>query len=192
MSPRNDLETQERVVETRLAAAAKLLAEGKLSDAERLYKQTLAQAEAVAGEDSAVAGLVVCDLMDFYEKQGRHAEAKPLWQQIRKILIAHLKELAQVGYTYRQLAPRDCMTGKDTCRDSCALCLLLHEAASVANRGDAALAETLYKQALRKAEAETENGRGGVRQVLLATAAFYDSLERAEEAEELRNRAESV
>lgn len=93
----NDLETQELVIETRLAAAARLLADGKVDDAERLYKQALAQAEAVAGEDAALAGLVVCDLMDLYEKQGRHKEVAPLMGRIREILLKYREVLLAVN-----------------------------------------------------------------------------------------------
>lgn len=76
--------------------------------------------------------------------------------------------------------------------DNSGLSLLLTEAASAAAGGKTDLAEMLYKQALRKAEAETENNGAGVRQVLLATAAFYDSLGSAEQAEQLRNRAQDA
>jgi tetratricopeptide (TPR) repeat protein len=84
---------QERVVEARLALAQAFVADGKAEDAERLYKQTLGHAEASAGENSPLAGSVLLDLIDLYEAQGRHDEAKVLWVRVRKILLINLPQL---------------------------------------------------------------------------------------------------
>jgi tetratricopeptide (TPR) repeat protein len=84
---------QERVVEARLALAQDFVADGKAEDAERVYNQALGHAEASAGENSPLAGSVLLDLIDLYEAQGRHDEAKALWARVRKILLIHLPKL---------------------------------------------------------------------------------------------------
>lgn len=94
-SDHNDENMQERVVEARLALAQSFVADGKAEEAERLYKQTLGHAEATAGKDSPLAGSVLLDLIDLYEAQGRHDEAKALWGRVRKILLVHLPQLLQ-------------------------------------------------------------------------------------------------
>ena len=86
----NDENMQERVVEARLALAQTFVSDGKAQEAERLYKQTLGHAEAICGKDSPLVGSVLLDLIDLYEVQGRHDEAKALWERVRKILIMHL------------------------------------------------------------------------------------------------------
>lgn len=92
---RDDGNMQERVVEARLALAQSFVADGKAEEAERLYKQTLGHAEVMAGKDSPLAGNVLLDLIDLYEAQGRHDEAKLLWGRVRKILLIHLPQLLQ-------------------------------------------------------------------------------------------------
>lgn len=92
---RDDENMQERVVEARVALAQSFAADGKAQDAERLYKQTLGHAEAMAGENSPLVGSVLLDLIDLYEAQGRHDEAKVLWGRVRKILLLHLPKLLQ-------------------------------------------------------------------------------------------------
>lgn len=88
----DDEDVQELVLKARLAAAQELIDSGKLEEAERMYKQALEQAEVVDGKDSPLAALVLIDLYDLYEKQGRHDEGKPLWSQIRQIAILHLQQ----------------------------------------------------------------------------------------------------
>ena len=89
----DDENMQERVVEARLAIAQTFIADGKAEEGERLYKQALTHAEAMAGKDSPLAGSVLLDLIDLYEAQGRHDEAKSLWGRVRKILLIHLPQL---------------------------------------------------------------------------------------------------
>lgn len=80
---------QALVVEARLSIGQSLIAEGKASDAERVYLQALRHAEAAAGKDSPLAGMVLLDLIDLYDAQDRRDETKPLWERIRKILRLH-------------------------------------------------------------------------------------------------------
>ena len=51
-----------------------------------LYKSLLKQAE-MFEDDAYMTGVVLLDLHEFYEKQGRHDEAAPVWERIRKILL---------------------------------------------------------------------------------------------------------
>jgi hypothetical protein len=85
--PVQDLQAQ--IVEARLSIGQTLIAEGKAKDAERVYLQALQQAEAAAGKDSPLAGMVLLDLIDLYDAQDRRDETKPLWERIRKILRLH-------------------------------------------------------------------------------------------------------
>lgn len=64
--------------------------------------------------------------------------------------------------------------------------LLLTEAASAAAAGKTDLAETLYKQALKKAE---DNDHRAVRQISLEMAAFYEQIGQHDLAEQARKRA---
>ena len=65
---------------------------GKLEEAERLYKQTLRQAEADTDESNMLVALVLLEMFDFYENQGRNDEAKPIWSRMRKIVLMNLPE----------------------------------------------------------------------------------------------------
>lgn len=83
------------------------------------------------------------------------------------------------------------MTGKDASGGDSALSLLLSEAASAAEKGNSDLAETLYKQALRKAEQDMQPHASVVRKVLLEMAAFYELGGKQELAEGLRARVQN-
>ncbi len=86
-------ECQKFATEACLAAAGQMAAEGKLEQAERIYKQALRTAEDKEGEKSELVGLVLIDLVHFYEKQGRHEDAKPLWKRIRLVMLEYLPEI---------------------------------------------------------------------------------------------------
>jgi len=83
-------ESQKYAVEACLAAAKQLADEGKAEQAEQVYKKALITAEGKAGKTSALAGLVLIDMVHFYEKQGRHEEAKPLWRRVREVMLEYL------------------------------------------------------------------------------------------------------
>lgn len=80
---------QSHIIEMRLSFAKEALAVGKEPEAERLLKQSLREAEAAAGANSALAGLALLELADLYERQGRGLQASPLWNRIRNIMIEH-------------------------------------------------------------------------------------------------------
>lgn len=69
-----------------LTAARILVARGHYLQAERVFKTVLRQAEEIDGE-GPLTGLVLLDLHDLYEKEGRADEARPVWERVRKILI---------------------------------------------------------------------------------------------------------
>lgn len=53
-----------------------MVEDGKPEQAERIYKQVLRQAEMVTGETSALSGMVLIELFDFYEKRKRRTDPK--------------------------------------------------------------------------------------------------------------------
>lgn len=83
-------------LEACLNVARLLVDRGHLFQAERIYKTVLQQAETIDGE-GALTGLVLLDLYEFYDKQGRHDEAAPAWERIRRILLSgfHLWTVAE-------------------------------------------------------------------------------------------------
>ncbi len=92
IEPEAGTNTQTAVIETRLRAAKKLAAGGDVEQAERIFLQALKQAESVCGETGALTGMVLIDLVAFYESQGRADEAKPLWDRVRLVLLAYVVE----------------------------------------------------------------------------------------------------
>lgn len=69
-----------------LTVAKLMVSRGHVCHAERVYKSLLKQAE-MFEDDAYMTGVVLLDLHEFYEKQGRHDEAAPVWERIRKILL---------------------------------------------------------------------------------------------------------
>ncbi len=84
-------EIQENRLKARLETARKFVRGGQEEEAERLYKQALEDAEALAGESSPLVGLVLVDLIDFYDHCDRRHEGKLLWSRLRQVIIAYLK-----------------------------------------------------------------------------------------------------
>ena len=84
----DSLEGEEYGIHACLLVANWLQSRGRIADAERVYKLALRQADALEGEESPLTGLVLLDLHDFYEKQGRHDEAAPVWERVRRILVS--------------------------------------------------------------------------------------------------------
>ena len=84
----DSLDGEEYSIQACLLVANWLQSRGRIADAERVYKLALRQADALEGEESPLTGLVLLDLHDFYEKQGRHDEAAPAWERVRRILVS--------------------------------------------------------------------------------------------------------
>lgn len=84
----DSLDGKEYGIHACLLVANWLQNRGRIADAERVYKLALRQADALEGEESPLTGLVLLDLHDFYEKQGRHDEAAPAWERVRRILVS--------------------------------------------------------------------------------------------------------
>jgi hypothetical protein len=74
-------------IEACLSVAKMMIDRGHTFQAERIYKTLLQQAETMDGE-GPLTGLVLLDLHEFYEKQGRLDEAAPAWERIRRILLS--------------------------------------------------------------------------------------------------------
>jgi len=60
-----------------------LRSDGQVFEAEELLNELLLQAESVAGESSALVGLVLMELLDFCQKNERPDEAALVWERIR-------------------------------------------------------------------------------------------------------------
>lgn len=69
-----------------LTAASLLLKRGHVQQAERILKTLLKQAEQI-DDGGPLTGLVLIELHELYEYQGRNDEALPVWERIRKILL---------------------------------------------------------------------------------------------------------
>ena len=63
---------------------------------EEMLKLALRQVESEEGEDSASAGLLILELCDLYEKQGREQEAVEMWQRLRQILTVYYPGAVEV------------------------------------------------------------------------------------------------
>lgn len=88
-------ESQKYAVEACLAAAQQLAEAGKAEQAEQIYKKALITAEGKAGKSSALVGLVLIDMVHFYEKQGRQEEAEPLWKRVREVMLEYLPSILE-------------------------------------------------------------------------------------------------
>ena len=78
---------ERRIVETLLEHARQRRTKGRYAEAERISKKALDRAEAVTGKSSLLTGLVLMELLDLYDKQGREEESEALWHRIRDILL---------------------------------------------------------------------------------------------------------
>jgi hypothetical protein len=87
---------QEHAVEAFLAAAKHMMDCGKAEQAERIYKQAMRLAEAEAGDNSALVGVVLVDYMRYLESQGRKPEAEALWERIRGVMVECLKSRPEI------------------------------------------------------------------------------------------------
>jgi tetratricopeptide (TPR) repeat protein len=81
----------EGALEVFCAAARRLMKQDRACEAERIYKQALRLAEREAGKTSPLTGLVLLELMRFYEEQGRDEEAEAVWERIRQLVIGYLE-----------------------------------------------------------------------------------------------------
>ncbi|HEY9867998.1 MAG TPA: tetratricopeptide repeat protein [Candidatus Obscuribacterales bacterium] len=90
-----------RDIAARLAVADALARSGDYQPAERFYRETLRLAEAEAGEYSPLAGIVLVDMVYFYQCIGKEADAEPLYERVRAILTKYALEIA------RQTAKRE-------------------------------------------------------------------------------------
>jgi len=70
--------------------------------AERIYRQAEKLAEQEAGKSSPLAGVVLVDLMRFYEHQGRDEEAEQAWEQIRRVVVEFIERRPEILETSRR------------------------------------------------------------------------------------------
>jgi hypothetical protein len=86
---------QNFIVHNGIYSAKKLADSGDNQGAEKCYKDTLRLAMNIAGDKSVLAGTVFLELADFYELEGRDAEAEVLWDCLREVLICNMHKLAR-------------------------------------------------------------------------------------------------
>lgn len=95
MSVTND----EATIRALLSSARKAQKSGKIQEAEFTYQQALEIAEKMFGDKTAAVGLVLLDLIEFYQQQAyRHpAKLKLLTNRMRDILAlyAHRDRLSR-------------------------------------------------------------------------------------------------
>lgn len=96
------MEERQRSIESYLELAKVLAVAGNSDEAECLYKNLLRAVEAVAGTSDPISGLILIDLADLYEKQGREREAEQLWERIRLILVIQTGHMVLAAGAERQ------------------------------------------------------------------------------------------
>lgn len=84
-------ESPGQVIHAFLAAASRMWTVAP-DEAERIYRQAVRLAETEAGTRSALKGLVLLDLMMFYEHQERGEEAGEQWKQIREVVVDYIEK----------------------------------------------------------------------------------------------------
>lgn len=77
-------------------AAARRMWNVAPEQAERIYRQAEKLAEQEAGKSSPLAGVVLVDLMRFYEHQGRDEEAEQAWEQIRRVVVEFIERRPEI------------------------------------------------------------------------------------------------
>jgi len=86
----------ERICTARLAIAEEYAITGQYAEADALYRLTLEYAEQEGGKDSLTVAFVLLEMFHFYDDQGRKAEAKPLWDRLRLIVLAKAVKLYEL------------------------------------------------------------------------------------------------
>lgn len=78
---------QWQIIDALIVQAQRLRADGEYADAETIARKALERAEKRMGNLSLDTGLVLMELVELYDKQGREEESEPLWKRIREILL---------------------------------------------------------------------------------------------------------
>ena len=78
---------QWQIIDALIVKAQRLRAEGEYADAETIAQKALERAEKRMGNLSLDTGLVLMELVELYDKQGREEESEALWKRIRAILF---------------------------------------------------------------------------------------------------------
>jgi hypothetical protein len=86
---------QQLQIDALVELAKKLERDGDLEQAERRYQQALQTADIIYGPLTPETGLVILELMTFYENQDNDKEANQLRDRLKNILIAHLPEICR-------------------------------------------------------------------------------------------------
>ena len=90
---KNKFLTTEQAVKGYLKLANLVENQGNFEQAERVYKSALAIAEKESGAESILAGYVLNELSDLYEKQGDLEQARALRERLSNLLMPHYSKL---------------------------------------------------------------------------------------------------
>jgi tetratricopeptide (TPR) repeat protein len=191
-------------------------AQGRLGEAEPLYRRSLSVLEAALGPEHPEIGGVLNDLASIYDTQGRYAEAEPLYRRVLDIaqkairnkalpqsypdLARTMNKLANLYYAQQRysdaeplfktlLAFREQTLGPDDHNVGAALNNL---AAVYEAQGRYKEAEPLYRRALEIAQKNLPEGHPDIATSLDNLAALLRAQDRYAEAESLFKSSLSV
>jgi len=78
---------QWRLIDALIEQSRRLRADGEYTEAETIAQRALDRAEKSTGNLSLDTGLVLMELVEIYDKQGREIESETHWKRIREILL---------------------------------------------------------------------------------------------------------
>lgn len=81
-------------IDALIALAKKLKGEGSLELAERRYQQALQTADLIYGPSTAEAGLVILEVITFYEDHGNAKDADQLRKRLKDIFASEVAKLS--------------------------------------------------------------------------------------------------
>ncbi|MBI1268138.1 MAG: hypothetical protein GC193_11995 [Cryomorphaceae bacterium] len=90
-----DILTKDQVVDGYLKVAKIVEAGGNLAQTEQILKSALAIAIRSTGDDIPSTGCTLFELWDFYERNGREAEALHAWDRLSSLIVKHQDWLMQ-------------------------------------------------------------------------------------------------
>lgn len=90
-----DILSKVQVVDGYLKVAKLVEAGGNIAQTEQVLKSALAIAIRSTGDDSASTGYALLELWDFYDRNGREADAAHAWDRLSSLLAKHQDWLKQ-------------------------------------------------------------------------------------------------
>lgn len=87
--------TPQKVVDGYLQVAKLIESGGNLEQTEQILKSAVALAIRSTGDDSSSTGCALLELWDFYERNGKEAEAAHAWDRLSSLVAKHQDWLLQ-------------------------------------------------------------------------------------------------